>query len=73
MNHANLISTVLVVQQVCGYPERRTCAVIDAHYVVHLDKRTASAQFYHNLTYEDVRMMPLYVHQSKLEERVHVF
>ncbi len=42
--------------QVCGYPERRTCAVVDAHYIVHLDKRTASAQLYHNLTYEDVRM-----------------
>lgn len=40
--------------QVCGFPQTRTCAVIDAHYVVHLDKRTASAQYYHNLTYEDV-------------------
>jgi hypothetical protein len=41
--------------QVCGYPTEQTCAVVDVHYVDHLDKKSASGQMYRGKSYNDVR------------------
>lgn len=39
--------------EVCGFPEEGACAVVDAHYITHLDKRTASGAIYGGKSYAD--------------------
>ena len=52
-NRFYLLNTSL---QACGYPERKSCAIVDAHHIVHLDLKIASSRVYHNLSFEQMMM-----------------
>jgi hypothetical protein len=41
------------LSEVCGYPEDGACAIVDTHYIDHLDKKTASGFKYRGRDYWD--------------------
>lgn len=53
--------------EVCGFPEEGACAVVDAYYITHLDKRTASGATYRGRTYADYGYADWAEYREKVE------